>query len=76
MPGSVTSSTLLRISPGYQYTSVLEGVQGGSFQEYLALFNPGSTIATVKMTYLFTSQSPKTFTHTLSSYSRATISVN
>lgn len=55
---------------------MLEGVQGGSFQEYLALFNPGSTIATVKMTYLFTSQSPKTFTHTLSPYSCATIFVN
>lgn len=53
-----------------------EGSVGGSFLEYLTLFNPGSTTATVKVTYLFTSQSPKIFTHAVSPFSRATISVN
>lgn len=53
-----------------------EGSVGGSFQEYLALFNPNSTAATVKVTYLFTGQAPKLFTHTVGPLSRATISVN
>jgi peptidoglycan/xylan/chitin deacetylase (PgdA/CDA1 family) len=53
-----------------------EGSVGGSFQEYLTLFNPGASTATVTVTYLFTSQSPKTFTHTVSPASRATINVN
>lgn len=53
-----------------------EGSVGGSFQEYLTLFNPGSSTATVTVTYLFTSQSSKTFTHTVSPFARATINVN
>jgi peptidoglycan/xylan/chitin deacetylase (PgdA/CDA1 family) len=53
-----------------------EGSVGGSFLEYLTLFNPGSSTATVTVTYLFTGQSPKTFTHTINPSSRATINVN
>ncbi|MGB8343842.1 MAG: polysaccharide deacetylase family protein [Ktedonobacteraceae bacterium] len=53
-----------------------EGSVGGSFQEYLTLFNPGTSKATVTVTYLFTSQSPKTFTHTVNPSSRVTIDVN
>lgn len=53
-----------------------EGSVGGSFQEYLTLFNPGSAVATVRVTYLFTALAPKLFTHTVGPLSRATISVN
>lgn len=53
-----------------------EGSIGGNFQEYLALFNPNSTSASVTITYLFSSRSPREFTRIVNPRSRFTVNVN
>ncbi len=53
-----------------------EGSVGNSFREFLALFNPNSTPATVTVTYLFQSGSPRVFTHTVNPFSRGTVNAN
>ena len=54
-----------------------EGSVGGSFQEFLTLFNPNSTAASVTITYLFqSSRAALSVTRTVSANSRFTESVN
>jgi peptidoglycan/xylan/chitin deacetylase (PgdA/CDA1 family) len=53
-----------------------EGSVGNSFREFLSLFNPNSTPATVTVTYLFQSGSPRVFTHTVDPFSRGTVNAN
>lgn len=53
-----------------------EGSVGNSFREFLTLFNPNSTPATVTVTYLFQSGSPRAFTHIVNALSRGTVNAN
>src|SRR5574340_897833 len=53
-----------------------EGSVGNRFNEFLTLFNPNSTMATVTVTYLFQGGSPKVFTHIVNPFSRGTVHVN
>ncbi len=54
-----------------------EGSVGGTFQEFLTLFNPNATAATAIITYLFqTSRPALSVTHSVSASSRFTVSVN
>jgi peptidoglycan/xylan/chitin deacetylase (PgdA/CDA1 family) len=53
-----------------------EGSVGGSFREFLSLFNPNTTPATVTVTYLFQNGSPRAFTHTVNALSRGTVNAN
>ena len=54
-----------------------EGSVGGTFGEYLTLFNPNATTATATITYLFQSSRPTlSVTHTVNAGSRFTASVN
>ena len=53
-----------------------EGSVGNSFSEFLTLFNPNSTAATVTVTYLFQSGPPKVFTHVVNPFSRGTVNAN
>jgi peptidoglycan/xylan/chitin deacetylase (PgdA/CDA1 family) len=77
--GGVNRASPAAVSPQTAASPVwyfAEGSVGGSFQEYLTLFNPGSSPATVTVTYLFPNQSPKTFTHAVQPSTRATVNVN
>ena len=54
-----------------------EGSVGGTFQEFLTLFNPNATAATTTVTYLFQGSRPTlSVTHPVSANSRLTVSVN
>ncbi len=53
-----------------------EGSVGNSFREFLSLFNPNSTPATVTVTYLFQGGPPRVFTHTVNPFSRGTVNAN
>src|SRR5262249_6388904 len=54
-----------------------EGSVGGTFQEFLTLFNPNSTAASVTITYLFQgSRAAVSVTRTVNAHSRFTESVN
>jgi hypothetical protein len=72
-PASTLASPQQAASPTWYFA---EGSVGNGFQEYITMFNPNTTAATVTMTYLFQNTSPKVFTRTVNASSRATIYVN
>lgn len=66
-----------RSSPVNSTWYFAEGSVGGGFQEYITLQNPSVTnAATVKITYLFETQSAVAVTHTVNAGTRYTVSAN
>jgi peptidoglycan/xylan/chitin deacetylase (PgdA/CDA1 family) len=73
-PGKPDSAQLAATSSTWYFA---EGSVGGTFQEFLTLFNPNATSATTTVTYLFQGSRPTlSVTHVVNANARFTVSVN